>query len=477
MPMGDYKDFADCVSQNQGKEDPQAYCAAIKRAIEESAPNPASPLVLPFQLVADICPSCAVKMQQMKMTMLKITQAADFSRITAAIRARFSSSYQAMATRSVSGVEIFKAGTHTDSAGQTRQWSSVDLSALSLSKGVPLKVGHTSDAFNARLADELGIPLGIMLGEKGKGAARFGKVSNLHLHGDTLLADFEDVPESLADFIEGGQFNAVSVEVGLLDDKPVLTAVALLGSESPAVHGLKALDMAHFSDGGSNRWVSLPLAAASALVMKDFIPGGLPMLDRVKSKEKPQFNFAAEDLAQLYTALRLESTAAVKDVLEAIGKLGKPSDDMAPAVAQLQAQVTKQAEYITRLEHRDRVIHYSQKALKWAAVSGKPEELGEKLATVHETAGEAHATALVAAYQSVQDAADQVGLMSPLGTSRVPNLGAEVKDAFQDEMDQWATENKDTDPSRAKTLAHFATMRPNEFRAYRQRVRQAVHGS
>ena len=32
--MGDYKDFDDCVSQNQGKEDPQAYCAAIKRAIE-----------------------------------------------------------------------------------------------------------------------------------------------------------------------------------------------------------------------------------------------------------------------------------------------------------------------------------------------------------------------------------------------------------------------------------------------------------
>ena len=113
-------------------------------------------------------------MQQMKMTVLKITQAADFSKITQAIRARFFSNYQAMATRSVAGVEIFKAGSHTDSAGQTRQWSSADLRALAMSQNPPLKVGHTSDAFNARLADELGIPLGIMLGEKGKGAARFG---------------------------------------------------------------------------------------------------------------------------------------------------------------------------------------------------------------------------------------------------------------------------------------------------------------
>ena len=47
----------------------------------------------------------------------------------------------------------------------------------------------------------------------------------------------------------------------------------------------------------------------------------------------------------------------------------------------------------------------------------------------------------------------------------------------QDEMDKWAEANKDADPSRAKTLAHFATTRPNEFREYRHRVRQAVHGS
>jgi hypothetical protein len=28
-PMGPYNSFSDCVSQNQGKEDPEAYCGKI----------------------------------------------------------------------------------------------------------------------------------------------------------------------------------------------------------------------------------------------------------------------------------------------------------------------------------------------------------------------------------------------------------------------------------------------------------------
>jgi len=33
MPFGPYKDFEDCVSKNQEKDDPEAYCAVIERAI------------------------------------------------------------------------------------------------------------------------------------------------------------------------------------------------------------------------------------------------------------------------------------------------------------------------------------------------------------------------------------------------------------------------------------------------------------
>lgn len=34
MPFGQYKDFADCVAKNRDKNDPEAYCATIKRAIK-----------------------------------------------------------------------------------------------------------------------------------------------------------------------------------------------------------------------------------------------------------------------------------------------------------------------------------------------------------------------------------------------------------------------------------------------------------
>lgn len=37
MPFGPYRDFEDCVRQNQDKEDPEAYCAAVERRAEREA--------------------------------------------------------------------------------------------------------------------------------------------------------------------------------------------------------------------------------------------------------------------------------------------------------------------------------------------------------------------------------------------------------------------------------------------------------
>ena len=70
-----------------------------------------------------------------------------------------------MPTRTVQGVEIFSVGEWTDSSGQTKGWTAADIAAImqdfrsnGSSSGVPLKVGHTSDAFNKRGADALGLP-------------------------------------------------------------------------------------------------------------------------------------------------------------------------------------------------------------------------------------------------------------------------------------------------------------------------------
>ena len=38
-PFADYTDFADCVAKNQDKDDPEAYCAAIKQKAEQAMPE------------------------------------------------------------------------------------------------------------------------------------------------------------------------------------------------------------------------------------------------------------------------------------------------------------------------------------------------------------------------------------------------------------------------------------------------------
>ena len=36
MPFSTYSSFSDCVQQNSDKDDPEAYCASVKRATEDS---------------------------------------------------------------------------------------------------------------------------------------------------------------------------------------------------------------------------------------------------------------------------------------------------------------------------------------------------------------------------------------------------------------------------------------------------------
>lgn len=37
MPFAGYSDFADCVSRNRDKDDPDAYCGSIKHEVEDKA--------------------------------------------------------------------------------------------------------------------------------------------------------------------------------------------------------------------------------------------------------------------------------------------------------------------------------------------------------------------------------------------------------------------------------------------------------
>lgn len=95
-----------------------------------------------------------------------------------------------------------------------------------------------------------GFAIPIKLGHnKRVGEPAFGYAENVRMSedGNTLLADFMDVPLEIVDAIKEKRYNTVSVEVWpsvTFDGKTypnVLGGVALLGAEWPAVKGLKPL--------------------------------------------------------------------------------------------------------------------------------------------------------------------------------------------------------------------------------------------
>ena len=70
MPFGDYSSFEDCVAQNQQADDPEAYCAEIQRTIEGK--STAGSIELTRDEVRKLCPSCADRMDSLKITTLKL---------------------------------------------------------------------------------------------------------------------------------------------------------------------------------------------------------------------------------------------------------------------------------------------------------------------------------------------------------------------------------------------------------------------
>ena len=233
MPFGDYDSFADCVAKNKDKGNAEAYCAWLHHKITGKWPTEASKF----------------GEEQLNQFEAEMDKAVD----TASVNWQF----QAVKTRTVANIEVFSEGTWADSSGTTREWTSVDLDKMveAFKAGkpemVPLKVGHSSDAFNRKVAEALGVPVEILTGEKGKGQVALGRMKTLEHREGKLVASFENVPEPLADLVEGGQFVSVSSEIEDSDGGPILEAVALLGAEEPAIGNLKPLETAMvFQKGG-----------------------------------------------------------------------------------------------------------------------------------------------------------------------------------------------------------------------------------
>lgn len=202
MPFAGYADFDACVRDNQDKSSPEGFCAYLHHQATGTWPT--------------------------EMSDIKLAE---------------------HATKHIVGLEIFSAGSHTDSQGENRVWTLGDLDGLVTAfakrtpERVPVIMGHTTPEFNAEIAEALDIPAQLLHGQDGdNGRASLGEVLKLTRHDDKLIAELE-VPEQVADLVEQGYFKDVSSEImqDYMGYEWVLSAVALLGAERPAVKDLNGL--------------------------------------------------------------------------------------------------------------------------------------------------------------------------------------------------------------------------------------------
>lgn len=125
-----------------------------------------------------------------------------------------------------SPVEIFAAGTHVDSAGKQRTWTTADLDAI--------VANHSSAA-----------PAPIVVGHPAIDAPAYGWTGGgLSRVANRLYAKFTNVEPQFAQLVADGRFRNRSVKIADGPAGPKLVHVGFLGAAPPAIEGLKPIEFA-----------------------------------------------------------------------------------------------------------------------------------------------------------------------------------------------------------------------------------------
>lgn len=120
--------------------------------------------------------------------------------------------------------EIFREGIHTDSGGETREWTRADLE-------------HIADSYDAA---EHEAP--IVVGHPATDSPAFGWIEKVKHEGGRLLAKAKEVMPQFAKLVREGRYKKVSIK---LDGENRLRHIGFLGGAAPAVEGLAPVQ---FSD-------------------------------------------------------------------------------------------------------------------------------------------------------------------------------------------------------------------------------------
>jgi len=117
--------------------------------------------------------------------------------------------------------EIFKVGTHTNSAGDTREWTLEDLE----------KIASSYDPKNHEAP--------IVIGHPEHDSPAYGWIEALKVEGDRLLAKPKQLIEDFKEWVRAGRYKKVSM--ALYPDF-TLRHVGFLGAVPPAVKGLAGFE-------------------------------------------------------------------------------------------------------------------------------------------------------------------------------------------------------------------------------------------
>lgn len=220
------------------------------------------------------------------------------------------------------GVEIFATGTWRGNKKITITASDLDAMIASFDA-----LGGSVDGFRPPL---------VIGHTRTPGEMAFGWTQRIYRVGNKILADFADVPDYLLSAIQTKQYNSVSIEMYPSLDyagktyQNVLSAIAVLGAELPAVKGLKPLSASLFSDAGPAEQLS-----------------------------KEEMMFTQEQVDALIAAAVTKATAEFKEANEADAE--KFAADLATANASITAvtaakDVAEAALAIFKAESQDREL-------------------------------------------------------------------------------------------------------------------------
>jgi len=120
------------------------------------------------------------------------------------------------------------------------------------------------------------------------------------------------------------------------------------------------------------------------------------------------------DMSAVVTLLELEEGADQEAIVNAITKLKTPVTE-SKEFANVSAELKTYKEKVDTLTKDARIAHFTAIAKTWANVSGKPEDLAQKIYKQEQVSKEA-ATEMVAMYQATNDALKAANVTLPKGT-------------------------------------------------------------